>query len=394
MPITEAETAIILSTVPILETGGEALAKHFYEIMLRDYPVVIPYFNKAHQVSGDQPRALANAVLMYAKNIEKLQNLGPLVSTIVNKHVSLNIDLDHYPIVGSCLLQAIREVLGPETATDEVIAAWGAAYGQLSGLLINAEQSIYDEKAAAPGGWRNEREFIVKDKVSESSEITSFYLVSADGKPIMAHKAGQFIGLHITVDGSEMRRNYSISSTCNGKYYRISVKKEPEGKVSTFLHDHVEVGHVLELYPPAGDFVVSDSDETSPLVFIVGGVGITPCLAMLEDSLENPANAQRPITVIHCCKSKASQAFLLRLKDLSFKHDNLTCHFTYSREHKGGRLTAEMLDAWLPSNSRIDTAVYFVGPNPFMSHVKSSLLELGMSVTQLHWECFGPAAKI
>ena len=68
----------------------------------------------------------ADAVLMYARHIDRLEALGPLVGQIVNKHVSLQILPEHYPIVGSCLLQAIREVLGAEIATDEVIAAWAA----------------------------------------------------------------------------------------------------------------------------------------------------------------------------------------------------------------------------------------------------------------------------
>ncbi|MBU6397942.1 MAG: nitric oxide dioxygenase, partial [Rhodospirillales bacterium] len=110
--LTAAQTAIIKSTVPILEAGGEALTTHFYRIMLADYPQVRPLFNQAHQASGAQPRALANGVLMYAKNIDRLQELGSLAGQIVNKHVALQVLPEHYPIVGACLLRAIREVLG------------------------------------------------------------------------------------------------------------------------------------------------------------------------------------------------------------------------------------------------------------------------------------------
>jgi nitric oxide dioxygenase len=66
--LTADETAIIKATVPILEADGEALTMHFYKIMLDEYPQVRPLFNLAHQASGTQPRALANGVLMYAKN--------------------------------------------------------------------------------------------------------------------------------------------------------------------------------------------------------------------------------------------------------------------------------------------------------------------------------------
>ncbi len=83
--LTDIQRDIVKATVPILEVGGEALTTHFYQIMLRDYPEVRPLFNQANQANGAQPRALANAVLMYARNIDRLENLGPLASQIVNK---------------------------------------------------------------------------------------------------------------------------------------------------------------------------------------------------------------------------------------------------------------------------------------------------------------------
>src|SRR4051812_19010853 len=103
--------AIVKATVPLLESGGEALTTHFYGLLMSEHPEVRPYFNQAHQASGAQPRALANGVLMYAKHIDQLEQLGDLVSQIVNKHVALDILPEHYPLVGSCLLRSIREVL-------------------------------------------------------------------------------------------------------------------------------------------------------------------------------------------------------------------------------------------------------------------------------------------
>jgi len=69
--LSSEQRAIIKATVPLLETGGEALTTHFYKMMLNEYPEVRPLFNQAHQASGDQPRALANGVLMYARHIDQ-----------------------------------------------------------------------------------------------------------------------------------------------------------------------------------------------------------------------------------------------------------------------------------------------------------------------------------
>ena len=193
------DRAIIKATVPLLESGGEALITHFYRMMLSEYPQVRPLFNQAHQASGDQPRALANGVLMYARHIDQLDQLGDLVAKIINKHVALQILPEHYPIVGGCLLRAISEVLGSEIATQEVIDAWAAAYNQLADILIGAEAAIYDEKAQAPGGWRGAREFRLVQKVEESAEITSFYFEPLDQGPILAAEPGQYIGLQLFI---------------------------------------------------------------------------------------------------------------------------------------------------------------------------------------------------
>lgn len=139
--LTEQQRAIVKSTVPLLEAGGEALTTHFYNIMLSENEGVQPLFNSVHQQTGAQPRALARSVLMYAKHIDDLSGLGNLPAQIIHKHVSLQVQPEHYPIVGNYLLRAIREVLGAEIATDEVIAAWAAAYGQLADILIGAERA-------------------------------------------------------------------------------------------------------------------------------------------------------------------------------------------------------------------------------------------------------------
>jgi nitric oxide dioxygenase len=95
--------------------GGEALTTHFYKMLLAEHPEVRPFFNETHQAKGDQPRALANGVLMYAQEHRPLEAMGPLATQIVNKHVALQMMPEHYPIVGGCLLRAIREVLGAES---------------------------------------------------------------------------------------------------------------------------------------------------------------------------------------------------------------------------------------------------------------------------------------
>jgi nitric oxide dioxygenase len=388
-----SDRAIVKSTVPLLESGGEALTTHFYKKLLSRYPQVQPLFNQAHQASGDQPRALANGVLMYARHIDQLEQLGDLVAKIINKHVALQILPEHYPLVGECLLEAIREVLGAEVATDEVINAWGNAYGQLAGILIGAEKTIYDEKAAAPGGWRGAREFKVVAKVPESKEITSFYFAPADGQPILAFTAGQYIGMRLFVDGQEIRRNYSLSALAGNNQYRISVKREAGGRASNYLHDQLNVGDSIDLFPPSGEFTLVHNDK--PLVLISGGVGITPTLAMLEAALET----QRPIHFIHCARNGSVHAFRDWIEALASQHPQLKRFYCYSEDdgvspaaHAVGMLDQARLEQWLPADRDVDA--YFLGPKGFMAAIKRQLKAAGVPEAQARYEFFGPASAL
>lgn len=390
--LTAEQRAIVQSTVPLLEAGGEALITHFYQRLLGEHPEVRALFNSSHQQSGAQPRALAFSVLMYAKHIDKLENLGNLPAQIINKHVALQVQPEHYPIVGACLLQAMREVLGAEIATDTVIAAWAAAYQQLADILIGAESQAYDRNASADGGWRGARAFRVARKQVESAEITSFYLEPVDGGAVMAHLPGQFIGLRAVIDGTEQRRNYSLSALANGRALRISVKREAGGVVSRHLHDAVHEGDLLDIFPPAGHFTLADSDK--PLVLISGGVGITPTLPMLVSAL----GTSRPVVFIHCARTPQVQGFRARIDALALKHPQLQCHYVYEEPGEEpvdgvlGRIGAEQLGRWLPASRDVDA--YFCGPHPFMAAVQQQLRTLGVPAAQTRYEFFGPSQAL
>lgn len=386
------QIALIKATVPLLESGGEALTNHFYKLLLSEHPEVRPLFNQAHQASGEQPRALANGVLMYARHIDRLDALGPLVAQIINKHVALQVLPEHYPLVGNCLLRAIREVLGEAIATDAVIEAWAAAYQQLADLLIGQEERLYQAKAEAPGGWRGARPFRIARKVKESEEITSFHLQAEDGGLLMEFLPGQYIGLALEINGKEERRNYSLSAAGNGREYRISVKREPGGVVSNALHDMPE-GAIVELFAPAGEFTLAPGNK--PLVLISGGVGITPTLAMLEQALAT----SRPVHFIHCARNAGVHAFRRAVDALAERHTQLQRFYCYE-EHDGsadapdaiGRLTEQQLADWLPQSRDVDA--YFLGPKPFMAAVRRQLKAIGVPEQQTRYEFFGPASAL
>jgi len=145
-PLTQNTIAIVKSTAPLLKQHGLAITSRMYERLFVNEEVK-QMFDQAAQESGEQPRRLAAAILGYAENVDKLQNLTPVVQRMVARHVECGVKAEHYPYVAEALLPAIRDIIG-EGATDEVLAAWGEAYWFLADILIGKEAALYEEIAA------------------------------------------------------------------------------------------------------------------------------------------------------------------------------------------------------------------------------------------------------
>lgn len=143
----EQAKAIVKATAPVIEKHGLAITTAMYARLFRNAEVAA-MFDQAAQESGEQPRRLAGAILAYARNIDKLGNLGAAVQRMVARHVETGVKAEHYPLVAEALLPAIRDVLGADVATDEVLAAWGEAYWMLADTLIAAEAQAYEEAPA------------------------------------------------------------------------------------------------------------------------------------------------------------------------------------------------------------------------------------------------------
>ncbi len=392
--------AIVKATAPVLDQHGEALTRHFYKRMFSHNPEVLPFFNPSNQHVGTQQRALAAAICAYAANIDNLEVLGGAVELIAQKHASLRILPQHYPIVGENLLASIREVLG-EAATDDIINAWAEAYGFLADILIGREAQIYKEHEAAPNGWVDFKLFRIVKKEKESTNITSFYLAPADGSGVPFFKPGQYLTLRMPSPcGHTTMRNYSLSDAPNGEYLRISVKREdintPKGYVSNLLHDSYEVGATIEVGPPCGEFFLDvAAKHERPLVLLAAGVGITPILSMLHTALKEMP--ERKIVFIHGALNEDVQAFRDTVDALAAKHPNLKTHYRYTDEPaancaRSGNCSTGLIDAALIESlaGQRDADYYFCGPQPFMVGVYHDLLAWGIPANQVHFEFFGP----
>jgi nitric oxide dioxygenase len=392
--------ALVKGTAPVLKTHGVALTKHFYARMFKHNPELKHVFNQGHQAGGEQQRALAGAVAAYAEHIDDPSVLMPVVTRIVHKHVSLGIRPEHYQIVGKHLLASISEVLG-EAATEELVAAWAAAYGQLADLLIAEEARLYAESAAKPGGWTGWRAFRVVGKQRESAEITSFYLAPADGGEVPAYRPGQYVSVRVFVPelGLMQPRQYSLSDAPGQDRLRISVKREaagadtPAGRVSNALHDRLEEGGVLDVAPPQGDFHLRE-EGSAPVVLLSGGVGLTPMVSILNHLVG--LNDERQIRFVHGCRNNSVHAMRDHVNSIAAERANVRKAVFYEEVGHGDQPGRDYDYAGRVDLNAIRDEVivpgadyYLCGPAGFMRAQREALTGLGVPADRIHAEAFG-----
>lgn len=404
--ISPRSLGIVKQLVPAVAANAEVITRRFYQRMFAGNPEVLAYFNQAHQHSGGQQRALAAAICAYFAHIEEPAALGPAIELIAHKHCSLGIQPEHYPIVGKHLLDAIGDVMG-DAATEEVVAAVAEAYGFLADVLIEREAEIYREQRERDGGWNGYRSFVVDRKVPESDVVTSFYLRPADGGAVPSYRAGQYVTVRIDHPSTPTSpRNYSLSDRPGQGHFRISVKRErgrdhlcPDGLISNHLHDRVEPGDALEVGPPCGEFTLPEPiDPDQPIVFLAGGIGVTPLIAMAKDLVHR--GTAHPVYFLQAARNRRERALGEEVRALRDGGGAVTTHVILEElldddavdpSDSVGRVEAEFLGRWAP----FERALFYVcGPRPFMVAMIAALRQLGVGEDRIRHEFFGPREEL
>jgi nitric oxide dioxygenase len=400
--LTESQREIIRATVPALRQHGEAITERFYADLFESHPELLNIFNPVNQRPGGQARNLAASILAYAANIDQLDKLGGMVERIANKHGSMEVRPEHYPIVGQFLLGAISQVLGG-AATPAVLDAWGAAYGMLAGIMIGREAQLYAVGVAE--GWPGYKTCVVAKKDAESTSMVSLYLSPVDGTPLPAFHPGQYLGIKVRAPGhtTDQIRQYSLSIAPGGRFYRISVRREravagniPDGLISNYVHDGLREGDTLGVHAPLGDFTLDETTDR-PVVLLSAGSGITPTISMLE----HLAPGSRRVLFVHAVVSRAHHAFGPHVRQLAASRPGIEAAVFYetvdAQDVPGvdydetGRLSEAALTRRLPPG---ECDFYLCGPIGFLNAAEAILDRLGVPKERRHSEGFVPDANL
>ncbi|MGW2637160.1 globin domain-containing protein [Streptomyces sp. NPDC001348] len=391
--LSEESAAVVRATLPVVAGALDEITTRFYGAMFRDRPELLDgMFNRGNQADGGQRRALAGSIAGFASALLADPGARPdaLLARIAHKHTAVGVTEDQYTIVHKYLFGAIAEVLG-DAVTPEVAAAWDEVYWLMAGALIAREARIYQEAGVAPGAvWRP---WTVVERREETPDVVSFLLRPADGGPVPAARAGQYVSVRMLMpDGVHQLRQYSLSSDPGGELRRITVKRvtatedAPAGEMSNLLHRVVRAGDELTLSAPFGDIVLDESD--APLVLVSAGIGNTPMVAMLARLAAT--GSTRRVLVLHADTSPAEHALRAETRRLTRELAHAQAEFWYERPDPAepdahtGLMDVQAVD--VPA----DATVYLCGPLPFMRAVRSRLIARGVPARRIRYEVFGP----
>jgi ferredoxin-NADP reductase/MOSC domain-containing protein YiiM/ferredoxin len=347
-----------------------------YRVGLRMDDPRIPALLVSHHRPGFYFRVLEEGDVQAGDEIAKVAS-GPEQMTV--DEIDGLLYLPGHPRQG--LLRALRiPALSP---------GWQGSFGSLldegagggnAGLVATAP----------PPAWAGFRPLTVTGIEHESDSVISIRLDAPDGEALPAARPGQYLTLRV----ESALRNYSMSGTPGAGHYRISVKREPDGVVSGYLHSRLRVGDVLQVAAPRGTFILGDGD--APVLLISAGIGATPVMAMLHALAGE--DAQREIWWLHGARSGRDLAFAAEARGLLAALPNAHAHIWFSRPadddvegrdfDSAGRLSATLLgELELPH----DAEAYLCGPGPFMDEMSAGLAAIGIEAARIHTEPFGPA---
>jgi ferredoxin-NADP reductase/MOSC domain-containing protein YiiM len=254
------------------------------------------------------------------------------------------------------------------------------------------------ERPAAPTpAWEGFRALTVTAVTRESAQIVSVRVAAPAGeRPLPPSLPGQYLTVRLYPqgpDGPALIRSYSLSSVGGAGGYRISVKREPGGIGSGYVHERLAVGDVIEAAAPRGSFTLRAGAR--PVALISAGVGATPVLAMLHALAT--AGDPRPVWWIHGARDGFEHAFRAEVEALLAQLAVGRRVIAYSRPgacdrpDATGRITIQtLLDAGIP----VDADYYLCGPERFMHGLSAALAARGTGPERISFETFGSAAVI
>ena len=232
---------------------------------------------------------------------------------------------------------------------------------------------------------------LVCRQVQDVTHDVKTFLFEPDPPSVFQHEPGQFITLALQIDGRPISRCYTISTPPTRPHLLgITVKRQPGGLVSNWLHDTMAPGRRISADGPFGVFtpVRHPSDK---YLFLSGGSGITPVMSMTRTLYDIGSDAD--VVFVHSARTPSDIIFRRELDMMASLVPSLrvvhVCERDAPREPWGGLrgfLSVEMLRLLAPDLA--DRTVFCCGPAPYMAAVRRILADVRFDMERYHEESF------
>src|SRR3954454_8832649 len=237
----------------------------------------------------------------------------------------------------------------------------------------------------------------VAEIVPETAEANSIrFEIPQELRDEFAFKAGQHLTLRATINGEEVRRNYSLCTAPDEGDWMVTVKRIGGGLFSNWVGDQLKAGDTVEVMVPHGSFTTEfDAGGRRHLVGIAGGSGITPVMSLLRSTLKY--EPESCFTLLYGNRDSSSVIFLEALAALKDKYlDRLEIYHFLDAEEQDIELFNGMLDrtrleeaipALVPDAAEVD-GWFICGPGPMMDAAEGALLDRNVPKERVHIERF------
>lgn len=253
--------------------------------------------------------------------------------------------------------------------------------------------------SVAPQRSESVNQLVCVERLNETADVVSFRFQA--GEPMkFDYKPGQFMTFVLEINGEQVCRSYTLSSSPSRPYsLMVTIKRVEGGLVSNYLIDNIIPGQSVRVLPPTGQFNLIDIPAQKYL-FLSAGCGITPMYSMSRYLTDTQINAD--IAFVHSARSEADIIFKSSLDTMANRFKTFKLSYALETDTEivtrllpiinvnVGRLTSQMLQTAVPDFA--DRTLYLCGPEPYMKAVKALLDELSFDMRQLHHESFATAS--
>lgn len=238
----------------------------------------------------------------------------------------------------------------------------------------------------------------IKDIQRETDKsVTISFHIPETLKSEFSFTAGQYITLRTTLNGNEVRRDYSLCSSPKSGEIKVAVKEVKDGTFSAYANNVLKAGNTIDVAPPKGHFTFVPNDKkTKNIAAFAAGSGITPILSIIKCALEEEVHSE--VILVYGNKTTQDTMFLNELLELQHKYsERFSIQFVFSQADEDdaifGRIEKSTVNYVMKNKHKnIDVdAVYLCGPEAMIHTVKDVLTENGIAKDRILFELFKAA---